>query len=82
MIFAEQANRILDNIGEVFRVFVPMICYFAIMWTGTFFLIYRLTKRRGGSHNYGYKMAVVQVSSFRSIPAQKLMECTRAVLYG
>ncbi|WWD22612.1 arsenical-resistance protein [Kwoniella shandongensis] len=60
LIFAEQATRILDNIGEVFRVFVPMICYFVIMWTGTFFLVYILTKRKGGSKRYGYKMAVVQ----------------------
>jgi len=59
--FAEQANRIIDNIGNVFRVFVPMIVYFIIMWTGTFFLVYGLTKRRGGSLKYGYKMAVVQV---------------------
>ncbi|KAK8844837.1 arsenical-resistance protein [Kwoniella newhampshirensis] len=60
LIFAEQATRILDNIGEVFRVFVPMVVYFLIMWTGTFFLVYMLSRRRGGSERYGYKMAVVQ----------------------
>ncbi len=60
LIFAEQADRILDNIGEVFRVFAPMILYFVIMWTGTFFLVYYLTSRDGGGRKYGYKMAVVQ----------------------
>lgn len=35
LIFAEQATRILDNLGPVFRTFVPMILYFTIMWTGT-----------------------------------------------
>lgn len=61
MIFAGQATRILDNIGDVFRVVVPMTVYFVIMWTGTFFLVYALTRRPGGSEKYGYKMAVVQV---------------------
>ncbi|ORX40657.1 putative arsenite transporter [Kockovaella imperatae] len=60
LIFAEQANRIIDNIGDVFRVFVPMICYFVIMWAGTFFLIYWLSRRKGGAEKYGYEMAVVQ----------------------
>lgn len=62
LICAEQATRILDNIGQVFRVFVPMILYFIIMWTGTFFLVFYLSRRRGGSEKYGYQMAVVQVS--------------------
>lgn len=60
LIFAQQANRILDNIGSVFRVFVPMCLYFVIMWAGTFFLVYYLTSRKEGSKKYGYKMAVVQ----------------------
>ena len=60
LIFAQQANRILDNIGSVFRVFVPMCVYFIVMWTGTFFLVYYLTSRKEGSKKYGYKMAVVQ----------------------
>jgi len=62
LIFAGQATRILDNIGDVFRVVVPMVVYFIIMWTGTFFLVYALSRRRGGARKYGYKMAVVQVS--------------------
>lgn len=62
LIFAGQASRILDNIGDVFRVVVPMVLYFVLMWTSTFFLIFWLTRRRGGAEKYGYKMAVVQVS--------------------
>ncbi|WVR04885.1 arsenical-resistance protein [Kwoniella sp. DSM 27419] len=60
LIFAQQAAHILDHIGAVFRVFVPMICYFVIMWTGTFFLVFCLGRRKGGSQKYGYQMAVVQ----------------------
>ncbi|GHJ89541.1 hypothetical protein NliqN6_5943 [Naganishia liquefaciens] len=60
LIFAEQATRILDNIGAVFRVFVPMILYFLIMWSAAFGLIYYLSIKKGGSKKYGYKMAVVQ----------------------
>ncbi|WRT68150.1 arsenical-resistance protein [Kwoniella shivajii] len=60
LIFAEQATRILDNLGPVFRVFVPMILYFLIMWSGTFFLVYWLSRRKGGGKKHGYKMAVVQ----------------------
>ncbi|KAJ9091722.1 hypothetical protein QFC21_007117 [Naganishia friedmannii] len=60
LIFAEQATRILDNIGAVFRVFVPMILYFLIMWSAAFGLIYYLSIQKGGSKKYGYKMAVVQ----------------------
>ncbi|WVF69439.1 arsenical-resistance protein [Kwoniella sp. CBS 6097] len=60
LIFAEQATRITENIGNVFRVFVPMVLYFLIMWTGTFFLVFHLTRRRKGDKKYGYEMAVVQ----------------------
>jgi len=37
-----------------------MVVYFIIMWTGTFFFVYWLSRRRGGAKKYGYKMAVVQ----------------------
>jgi len=60
IIFAEQSDRIVHNVGNVFRVFVPMILYFAIMWTSAFLLIWRLSKSAGGSKDYGYEMAVVQ----------------------
>lgn len=59
VIFAEQAKHILHNIGPVFRVFVPMVLYFSIMWTGTFMGVYWWNKKRGGKA-FGYKIAVVQ----------------------
>lgn len=59
IIFAEQAKHILHNLGPVFRTFVPLILYFALMWTGTFFLIWWLSVRYGKSE-WGYQMAVVQ----------------------
>jgi ACR3 family arsenite transporter len=63
LICAEQAERILDNIGNVFRVFVPMITYFIIMWTGTFTFIFYLARRsRDSTREERYQMAVVQVS--------------------
>ncbi len=64
VIFAEQAKHILANLGPVFRVFVPMILYFAVMWTGTFGGVY-WWHRRTGSKAFGYQVAVVQVSLCR-----------------
>ena len=62
LICAEQAERILDNIGNVFRVFVPMITYFIIMWAGTFIFIFYLARRsRDSTREERYQMAVVQV---------------------
>lgn len=76
--FAQQATRILDNIGNVFRVVVPLFLYFVVMWTGTFFLVYYLTSRKHGSKKYGYKMAVVQ--SFTA-GSNKWVSLPRVTLY-
>jgi ACR3 family arsenite transporter len=59
IIFAEQARRILDNLGPTFRTFVPLILYFAIMWVATFVFVWRMS-RRFGTKVWGYQMAVVQ----------------------
>ncbi|CBQ72089.1 related to arsenite transporter ARR3 [Sporisorium reilianum SRZ2] len=59
IIFAEQAQHILDNLGPVFRTFVPLVLYFALMWTGSFVLIWWLSVRYGKTE-WGYQMAVVQ----------------------
>jgi ACR3 family arsenite transporter len=59
IIFASQARRILDNIGNVFRVFVPLILYFVIIWTGVFGAMYYMTRKQG-KDKWGYEMAVVQ----------------------
>jgi len=61
ILFAYQGHRIIHNLGPVFRVFVPQILYFFIMWTSTFFFMNFLSRReRSGTQVYGYEMAVVQ----------------------
>ncbi|KAI3608071.1 putative arsenite efflux transporter [Moniliophthora roreri] len=66
VMFAYQGKNIVHNLGPVFRVFVPMILYFAVMWTSAFILMYRLhlreIKRGTDSENFRFKydMAVVQ----------------------
>lgn len=62
VMFAYQGRNIVDKIGPVFRVFVPMILYFVIMWTSTFVMVYYLTRRRSEKTEglFGYEMAVVQ----------------------
>ena len=35
------AAQVIDNIGSVFRVSVPMLLYFSIMWLGTFYGCWR-----------------------------------------
>lgn len=37
LLFALQAKQVLDNIGDVFRVSVPLLLYFATMWFATFY---------------------------------------------
>ncbi|CAO3666235.1 unnamed protein product [Umbelopsis vinacea] len=52
VMFANQGHHIVDNIGSVFRVMVPMVCYFIIMFFGTLFIARAL--------NYQYAEAVTQ----------------------
>ncbi|KAK1920583.1 sodium bile acid symporter family-domain-containing protein, partial [Papiliotrema laurentii] len=61
LIFAGQATRILDNIGDVFRVVVPMTLYFVVMWTSAFFLVYYSHAGQSftaGSNNFELAIAV------------------------
>ncbi|KAK9897955.1 arsenical-resistance protein ACR3 [Cystobasidium minutum MCA 4210] len=58
VLFAYQGNSIVHNLGPVFRTFVPMILYFAIMWTSAFAFTYYLSRYK--SAHFGYEMAVVQ----------------------
>jgi ACR3 family arsenite transporter len=62
VMFAYQGHHIIKNLGPVFRVFVPMVLYFVIMWTSTFAFVFWLTRRKGGNGEqiFGYEMAVVQ----------------------
>lgn len=65
VMFAYQGHHIVQNIGPVFRVFVPMVLYFFVMWTSAFAFIYYLARKesqRGKSINttFEYEVAVVQ----------------------
>ena len=59
VMFAYQGHHIIHNLRPVFRVFVPMILYFIIMWSGAFLLVFWLS-RKDDSGLWGYEMAVVQ----------------------
>ncbi|KAG6381833.1 arsenical-resistance protein ACR3 [Boletus reticuloceps] len=65
VIFAYQGHHIVHNLGPVFRVFVPMILYFVVMWTSAFSFVYYLARkeaRRGKTTDkiFAYDVAVVQ----------------------
>ncbi|KAI1794104.1 arsenical-resistance protein ACR3 [Ganoderma leucocontextum] len=50
VMFAYQGHHIVHNIGPVFRVFVPLILYFVIMWSATFALVWWWARRAAGGH--------------------------------
>ncbi|KAK4687193.1 arsenite transporter, partial [Tremellales sp. Uapishka_1] len=62
IIFAQQAKEIIHNIGNVFRVVVPLVLYFAVMWVGTFGAVWYWSnrqRRQGRATDIGYEAAVV-----------------------
>ncbi|EJU03881.1 arsenical-resistance protein ACR3 [Dacryopinax primogenitus] len=60
VLFAAQGQQIAANVGSVFRIFVPLILYFTIVWNCTFFGLYFLGRSRRGRALGGYDKAVVQ----------------------
>ncbi|KAI0728107.1 sodium bile acid symporter family-domain-containing protein [Fomitopsis betulina] len=65
VLFAYQGHHILHNIGPTFRVIVPLVLYFSIMWAGAFALVWYLgrravARRQVGADAWSYEMAVVQ----------------------
>ena len=69
VMFAYQGHHIAHNLGPVFRVFVPLIVYFALMWTSAFLFVWWCATRRAPPRSAGaagtgavwtYEMAVVQ----------------------
>jgi len=62
VMFAYQGRHIVHNLGPVFRVFVPMILYFVIMWSSAFAGVYYLSRKEAASKGriFGYEMGVVQ----------------------
>ncbi|KAI7889664.1 arsenical-resistance protein [Mucor mucedo] len=53
VMFANQGHHIIDNIGSVFRVAVPLFCYFIIMFFVTFFILKSV-------FHFPYEMVVTQ----------------------
>ncbi|KAI0743474.1 arsenical-resistance protein [Daedaleopsis nitida] len=45
VMFAYQGHHIVHNLGPVFRVFVPLILYFIIMWTAAFAFVWWYARR-------------------------------------
>lgn len=65
VLFAYQGHHIVHNIGHVFRVIVPLVLYFTVMWAGAFALVWWLGRRaqargQGNTKQWSYEMAVVQ----------------------
>ncbi|KIY53456.1 arsenical-resistance protein, partial [Fistulina hepatica ATCC 64428] len=60
VLFASQGKNIIDRIGTVFRVCVPLVLYFVIMWFGTFFTLWFVSRTRKGAFLGGYEKVVTQ----------------------
>ncbi|EDR13109.1 uncharacterized protein LACBIDRAFT_182489 [Laccaria bicolor S238N-H82] len=61
VMFAYQGHHIIHNLRPVFRVFVPLILYFTIMFSCTFALMFYLSRREATKDRlFGYDLAVVQ----------------------
>ncbi|KAE9404709.1 arsenical-resistance protein [Gymnopus androsaceus JB14] len=63
VMFAYQGRNIVHHLNPVFRVFVPMILYFLIMWSSAFAFTYFLYRKGNSGSAEGvveYEMAVVQ----------------------
>ncbi len=61
VLFALQGDQITNHPLDVARVAIPLLVYFALMWTGSFTLGYRLhfpyaPKRVGGLHRRGQQL--------------------------
>ena len=63
VLFAYQGDSIVSNVRPVFRVFIPLILYFTIMWAFTFILVFTLSRSKREARwgqMFSYEMAVVQ----------------------
>ncbi|GAA6053210.1 hypothetical protein JCM3770_000033 [Rhodotorula araucariae] len=60
VLFMSQGRAIIDNIGTVFRICVPLVMYFTLVWTSTFLSFWKFSRSRWGAHAGGYDKAVTQ----------------------
>ncbi|KAH8084865.1 sodium bile acid symporter family-domain-containing protein [Cristinia sonorae] len=71
VMFAYQGHHIISNIRPVFRVFVPLILYFAIVWVMGFSLIYWLGKRNRERRRYAGMCACRGLDTSTYYPPEK-----------
>ena len=84
VMFAYQGHHIIGNLGPVFRVFVPMILYFVIMWSSSFATVYYLSRKQVREETFGYEMAVVQAFTAGSnnfVSATSLQEANQRLTF-
>lgn len=55
-----KGKRIIDDIGTVVRICVPLVLYFTIVWTSTFFSFWAFSRTKRGASWGGYEKAVTQ----------------------
>ena len=62
VLFMMQGEQVVDNVGKVARVAVPMAAYFAILWTGTFLAC------RAAGMRYGHAVTQVRAALETCVP--------------
>ncbi|GAA5905730.1 hypothetical protein JCM6882_000445 [Rhodosporidiobolus microsporus] len=60
VLFMNQGRAIINNIGTVFRICVPLLMYFTLVWTATFLSFWKFSRSRWGKAAGGYEKAVTQ----------------------
>ncbi|KDE05394.1 hypothetical protein MVLG_04192 [Microbotryum lychnidis-dioicae p1A1 Lamole] len=60
VLFTNQGRAIIHNIGTVVRICVPLIMYFTIVWTVTFYSFYKFSRSKYGAIAGGYEKAATQ----------------------
>lgn len=78
IIFAQQAKHILANLGPVFRVFVPMIMYFTLMFCATFAWSWYWSRKRGLGRR-GYEIGCVQSFTAASNNFVRVLGCAKLI---
>lgn len=68
VLFMMQGEQVVDNVGKVARVAVPMAAYFGILWTGTFLAC------RAAGVRYGH--AVTQVRGVLLTCCLRILHCS------
>ena len=74
VLFMMQGEQVVDNVGKVARVAVPMAAYFGILWTGTFLAC------RAAGVKYGHAVTQVRMAlATCCLPCRALRHHLRAL---